>query len=148
MFSIMAFKIGSKDDKITRKNCLGYSPLTVKNGPVWKFQIFDPSGPPKPKIGPPRPRWGRGTQKRALIILVHSNNDHWWQKINFGKGNFLCLFHLIWPLCYICKGTKMPNFPYGGRGQVIGGPRTKPAAARRVTHRFLLHCAQLLSTPL
>ena len=74
--------------------------LTVKSGPVWKFQIFDPSGPPKPKIGPPRPRWGPGTQKRAWIILVQSNNDHWWQKINFGKGQlFLCFFHLIWPNC-------------------------------------------------
>ena len=26
--------------------------LTVKIGPVWKFQSFYPSGPPKPKIGP------------------------------------------------------------------------------------------------
>ena len=30
-------------------------------------------------------------------------------------------------------GTKRPNFPYGGRGQVIGGQWTKPAAAGRVT---------------
>ena len=69
-----------------------------ENNPLWKFKTLDPSGPPKPKIGPPRPRWGPGTQKRAWIILVQSNNDHWWQKINFGKGQlFLCFFHLIWP---------------------------------------------------
>ena len=29
--------------------------LTVKIGPVWKSKIFDPSGPPKPKIGPQGP---------------------------------------------------------------------------------------------
>ena len=30
-------------------------------------------------------------------ILVQSNNDHWLQKINFGKGQFFCVFfHLIW----------------------------------------------------
>ena len=34
--------------------------------------------------------------KRALIILVQSNNDHWWQKINFGKGQLLCVFFFIW----------------------------------------------------
>ena len=43
--------------------------LTVKIGPVWKVQIFYSSQPPKPKIGP-------GMLKRALIILVQSNNDH------------------------------------------------------------------------
>ena len=42
---------------------------TVKIGQLWKFQIFYSSRPPKPKIGP-------GMLKRALIILVQSNNDH------------------------------------------------------------------------
>ena len=46
--------------------------LTVKIGPVWNSKIFDPSGPPKPKIGPQGPRMPR----RALIIIVQSNNDH------------------------------------------------------------------------
>ena len=30
--------------------------------------------------------------KRAFIILVHSNNDYWWQKINFGKGQLFLRF--------------------------------------------------------
>ena len=38
---------------------------------------------------------------------------------------------------------KRPNFPYGGRGQVIGGQRTKPPAAGCVTlfirMRLMLH---------
>ena len=27
-------------------------------------------------------------------ILVQSNNDHWWQEINFGKGQLVCVFFI------------------------------------------------------
>jgi len=64
--------------------------LAVKSGPVWKFQIFDPRDPQGPELAP----HGPGTQRGAWIILVQSNDDRWWQGINFGKGQlFLCFFH-------------------------------------------------------
>ena len=46
--------------------------ISVKNGPVWKFQIFDPSEPPKPKIGP-QTQCGLG--KRKSTFCVHFSFD-------------------------------------------------------------------------
>ena len=68
--------------------------LEVKNGPVWKFEILaieDPKTLTRPRKAPRGP----GTPKLALII--QSNHDHWWQKINFRRGQFFGVFYLIWP---------------------------------------------------
>ena len=72
------------------------------------FKFFTLQDPHNPKFAPHSPRM----RKRALNILVQSNNDHWWQKIDFGKGQlFLCFFHLIWPQNITCTETLSICFP-------------------------------------
>ena len=62
-------QISSFTSYLGQRNC-------IKIGPVWKCQIYYPSVLPKTKIGPQGPDEAPEWQKKALIILVQSNNDH------------------------------------------------------------------------
>ena len=60
------------------------SPIFGNSRPFWNFGPFRT---PKVLLGP----WN-------AKILVQSNNDQWWKKSIFKKGQFCwCLFHMIWP---------------------------------------------------
>ena len=69
---------------------LSWSPCWPPYLPACCLWNLGPFRTPKPQIGPESPRWGLGMPKLALII--QSNDDHWWQKLNFGKGHFLGAF--------------------------------------------------------
>ena len=65
--------------------------LTVKMVQFGNFEFLALQHPHNPKLASMDAR----TPKRALIILFQFNNDHGWQKINFGKDQLFCAF-FIW----------------------------------------------------